>query len=180
MSLQLDLNIILSIALSVLFVFLVFVTKNEKEVSKEDIQKKMNRKILYTYRLNQIQKVCKKYGLSASKEENIHKSKYKKIQLEFLRNAIPPFSDKVYITVPKRKLRKLKKSFLCRLLSCILKTTHCSIAGLTKLLLLHGTEYFWRRATWQLQLIIMGLMIYDDILFRPLYGPGTCYVIHTS
>ena len=88
---------------SVLFVFLVFVTINKKEESKADIQKKMNRKILYTYRLNQIQKACKKYGLSASKEENIHKSRYKIIQSEFMRNAIPPYSDKVYIHYSSKK-----------------------------------------------------------------------------
>ena len=82
---------------SVLLVLLVFLTINKKEESKEDIQKKIDRTIIYAKRLKQIKKACKKYGLSASEEENIQNSKYKKIQSEFSRSAIPPYSDKVHI-----------------------------------------------------------------------------------
>ena len=137
----------ISVFFSVLLVLLVFVTTNKKEASKEDIQKKIDRKIIFTNRLQQIQKACKKYGLIASKEENIHNSKFKKIQSEFSRNAIPPYSDKVHILYALQFQKYNLFSFFCRVSSCILKTTHCSIAGLTRLLLLHGTKYFLRKAT---------------------------------
>ena len=68
-----------------------------KEESKEDIQMKIDRTIIYAKRLKQIKKACKKYGLSASEEGNIQNSKFKKIQSEFSRSAIPPYSDKVHI-----------------------------------------------------------------------------------
>ena len=134
---------------SVLFVFLVFVTIYMKEESKEDIQMKIDRTIIYAKRLKQIKKACKKYGLSASEEENIQNSKFKKIQSEFSRSAIPPYSDKVHIlyALQFQKYKKKLVSFFCRVSSCILKTTHCSIAGLIRLLLLHGTKYFLRKAT---------------------------------
>ena len=77
---------------------LVFVTlsKNKEEGSNDCVQKNMERKNVYTYRLKKIQKVCKKYGLSASDEGKIPITKSKIIQSEFAYHTIPPLNDKVY------------------------------------------------------------------------------------
>ena len=82
---------------SLLLVLLVFVTIIKQEERRENIQKKIGRKIIYAKRIQQIQKTCIKYGLSVSEDENIHNSKFKKFQSEFSRNSIPPYTDKVYI-----------------------------------------------------------------------------------
>ena len=55
----------------------------------------MERKNVYTNRLKKIQKICKKYGLSAADEGKIPITKAKLIQTEFSYNMIPPLSDKV-------------------------------------------------------------------------------------
>ena len=81
---------------SLLLVLLVFVTIIKHEERRENIQKKMGRKIIYAKRIQQIQRTCIKYGLSVSEDENIHNSKFKKLQSEFSRNSIPPYTDKVY------------------------------------------------------------------------------------
>ena len=125
---------------------LVFVTlsKNKEEGSNDCVQKNMERKNVYTYRLKKIRKVCKKYGLSASDEGKIPITKSKIIQSEFAYHTIPPFNDKVYCKITKLCISNAYDS---RLSSCILTNTLCSIAGFTKRPRLHGAEYFLRRAT---------------------------------
>ena len=88
------LHIILSSIFSALFLFLVFVTLSttKKEGSNDCAQKNMERKNVYTFRFKKIQKVCKKYGLSASDEGKIPITKSKMIQSY---HTIPPFNDKV-------------------------------------------------------------------------------------
>ena len=91
------LHIILSSIFSALFLFLVFVTlsTNNEKGSNDCVQKKMEQKNVYTFRLKKIKKVCKKYGLSASDEGKIPITKSKIIQSEFAYHKIPPFNDKV-------------------------------------------------------------------------------------
>ena len=64
----------------------------KKEGSNDCAQKNMERKNVYTFRFKKIQKVCKKYGLSASDEGKIPITKSKMIQSY---HTIPPFNDKV-------------------------------------------------------------------------------------
>ena len=99
-----------AIFFSLLLVLLVFVTIIKQEERRENIQKKMDRKIIYAKRIQQIQKTCIKYGLSVSEDENIHNSKFKKFQSEFSRNSIPPYTDKVYILFTLQIKKKLFSS----------------------------------------------------------------------
>ena len=68
---------------------------NKEEERYNFIQKNIDRKSVYTYRLKKIRKVCKKYGLSEADEGKIPITKSKIIQTEFSNNMIPPLSDKV-------------------------------------------------------------------------------------
>ena len=81
---------------------LVFVTlsKNKEEGSNDCVQKNMERKNVYTYRLKKIQKVCKKYGLTvenvtkSSKKKNVPpETHYNQLQSNYTGQS----SDKVYI-----------------------------------------------------------------------------------
>ena len=73
-------------------------SRNEGEEGRDYVQKnveRMERKNVYTNRLKKIQKICKKYGLSAADEGKIPITKAKLIQTEFSYSMIPPLSDKV-------------------------------------------------------------------------------------
>ena len=85
--------IISLVAVTIIFLFLVFVTLNKEEGSKEYRELNIERKLVYTKRLRKIKKVCRKYGLLDSQEGKVPVTKSKIIQLSH--NPVPPFYDKV-------------------------------------------------------------------------------------
>ena len=77
--------------------FVVFVTISKEGGENNSLQNKMiKREEIYAKRIQQIQKICEKYNLSAAEEESIKKSTFKILQSDSTALiAIPPLSNKV-------------------------------------------------------------------------------------
>ena len=88
--------------------FLVFVTMSKEGGENNSFEKRLERKEIYSKRIQQIHRICQKYNLSAAEEENIRKSTYRILQQSDSTAliAIPPLSDKVWF------IANLMKNFL--------------------------------------------------------------------
>ena len=88
--------------------FLVFVTMSKEGGENNSFEKRLERKEIYSKRIQQIHRICQKYILSAAEEENIRKSTYRILQQSDSTAliAIPPLSEKVWF------IANLMKNFL--------------------------------------------------------------------